>query len=212
LTGLSLNVGDTVSTGTSAGTIITTEQIADLSLDEVDAAKVAAGQKATLTFDAIQELSLAGTVANVSALGTVTQGVVSYEIKVALDTQDPRIKAGMTVNADIQTAVHQNVLTVPSSAIKTQGTQSYVQVFAPPIANTGGTTGVVSTVPPTNVIVTTGISDTLNTEILSGLTAGEQIVTKTTGSAATAAVLTTSASSARGGGGGGLGGGAAIRL
>jgi HlyD family secretion protein len=209
---LALNVGDTVSSGTSAATEITTQDIADLTLNEVDAAKVAAGQKATLTFDAIPDLSLTGSVADVSPLGTVSQGVVSYDVKISFDTQDPRVKAGMTVNADIETAVHQNVLIVPAGAIHTSGTASYVEAFNPALANTGGTSGVASSVAPQNIPVQIGISDDTNTEITSGLTAGEQIVVRTS-SGGTAAKSTAAAATTRSGFGGGAGGAAGgIRL
>jgi HlyD family secretion protein len=208
LADLNLHTGDTVGASTNVSTLITTDEIADLSLNEVDAAKVSAGQKVTLTFDAIPDLTLAGIVANVSPLGTVTQGVVSYDVKISFTTQDARVKAGMTVNADIQTAVHQNVLTVPSGAVKTQSGQTYVQVFNPPLTQTG-TTGILSATPPQNIPVTVGISDDTNTEITSGLTAGEQIVVRTSGG--TAAVVTTGAAGARAGGFGG-GGGGAIRI
>lgn len=202
LTGFNLLRGDTVGNA-SVGTDITTQQIADLSLNEVDAAKISSGQKVTLTFDAIPDLTLAGSVADVSPLGTVTQGVVSYDVKIAFTTQDPRVKAGMTVNADIQTAVHQNVLTVPSSAVKTQNGQTFVQVFTPPLTNTGGTAGVIPATLPQSVPVTTGISDDTNTEITSGLTAGEQIVTRTTGGTSAATTMTTNSGGSRGGFGGG---------
>jgi HlyD family secretion protein len=215
LANLNLHVGDTVGSGTNVATEISNGDIADLSLNEVDAAKVAVGQQATLTFDAIPNLSLAGVVVDVSPLGTVSQGVVSYDVKIGFDTQDPRVKAGMTVNADIQSAVHENVLEVPASAIKTQGAQTYVQVFTPPImgAAASSTSGVVTTQIPVNVPVTVGISDNTNTEIISGLTAGEQIIKNTSGgsSVSTAAAATTRAAGGFGGGAGG-GGAAGIRL
>ena len=215
-------------TGDSAGssaiaTIISKTQVAELSLNEVDATKIKLGQKATLNFDAIDGLTLTGTVAEIDTVGTVTQGVVSYDIKIALDAQDARVKPGMTVNADIQTDVHQNVLTVPASAVKTQGGSSYVQVFSPVIddglVQTAGTQGIIPTTPPQNIPVTVGISDDTNTEITSGLTGGEQIVVRTTTSAKTttpaaAATTRTTGAGAAGarGAAGGFGGGAAIRL
>ena len=65
-----------------------------------------------------------------------------------------------------------------------------------------------SETPPTQVPVEIGISDDTNVEILSGLTAGEQIVTRTTtGTAATAAARTTTAA-ATGGAARGTGGNA----
>lgn len=204
---VSAYVGDTAGS-TAIMSIITPQQIATLSLNEVDAAKVATGNKATLTFDAIEGLSLTGTVAQVSAVGAVSQGVVSYTVEIAFDSQDVRIKPGMTVNAAIQTATKQDVLMVPSSAVKTTGGVSYVQVFKPALAETGSTQGVTSKTAPTRVEVTTGISDDANVEIVSGLTEGQQIVTRTTTGTAAAATSGTG-SGARPSG---IGAGAAIRL
>lgn len=209
---------DQASSGTTLATLITTAQFADLSLNEVDASKVSLGEKATLTFDAIPDLTLTGTVAQISPVGTVTQGVVSYDVKIGFDSQDSRIKSGMTANASIQTAVHQNVLIVPQSAVKTQGGASYVQAFTPPLVATSTTPatpsaqGVVTTQTPVHVSVQTGISDTNNIEVTSGLTEGQQVIVRTiTGTATTP--TTSSAPSilgntggARGGAGGGGGG------
>ncbi|MDB5195077.1 MAG: family efflux transporter subunit, HlyD family secretion protein [Parcubacteria group bacterium] len=108
--------------------LVTKQQLATLSLNEVDAAKVKGGQKVTLTFDAIDGLTINGTVAEVDTVGSVTQGVVSYTVKIAFDSQDTRILPGMTVNATIVTASKDQALVIPSSAIKTQGTQTYVEV------------------------------------------------------------------------------------
>ncbi|MES2203330.1 MAG: HlyD family efflux transporter periplasmic adaptor subunit, partial [Patescibacteria group bacterium] len=189
-------------------TLITNQQLATLSLNEVDAAKVTLGNKATLTYDAIDGLTQTGTVAEIDPAGTVSQGVVSYMIKISLDTQDSRVKTGMTVNASIQTAVHQDVIAVPQTAIKTSGSQSYVLVFSPPISQeeiqAAGAQGVLPVQAPMQMPVTTGISDDTSTEILSGLDAGHQIVVRTTTSAATATTKATpSTTGARGGFGGG---------
>jgi HlyD family secretion protein len=193
--------------GDSAGSasvvsLITPQQMATLSLNEVDAAKVVVGNKATLTFDAIEDLTLTGTVVQIDAVGTVSQGVVSYEIKIAFDSQDARIKPGMTVNAVVQTVIKQDVLRVPTSAVKTQNGVSYVQVFDPALKETGGTQGIAASVSPTRVEVEVGISDDANIEIISGLTEGQQVVTRTiTGSSAK---TTTSPSQNAFGGSGGI--------
>ncbi len=178
ITSVAQYVGDQGGSATLA-TLVTPQQIAKLSLNEVDAAKVKVGQKATLTFDAIEDLTLTGTVAQVDVAGTVSQGVVSYTVDIAFDTQDARIKPGMTVNAAIQTATKQDVLTVPSSAVKTQNGVSFVQVFNPALPETSSTAGVTSATPPQMVEVETGISDDTNIEIVSGLTEGQQVVTRT---------------------------------
>ena len=211
ISAVDVKVGDSASG--AVATVITNSQVVSLNVNEVDAAKLAVGQKATLTFDALSNLTLTGTVVEVSPVGTVSQGVVSYTVQVTLDAQNSSVKSGMTVNATIQTAVHQDVLAVPSSAVKTNNNVSYVQVFTPPLANTGGTAGVASAVVPRQVVVTTGISDNTNVEILSGLAAGEQVVTRTTTSSATPTAATTATTRGGAGGlGGGGGGGGSIRL
>jgi HlyD family secretion protein len=187
--------GDTASG--AVATVITNNQIAQLSLNEVDAAKVSVGDKATLTFDAVSDLTMTGVVVEKDTVGTVSSGVVSYTVKISLDTQDSRISPGMTVNASIQTAVKQNVLVVPTGAVKTKNSVSYVQVFSPALDDEGGSQGVVSKIVPTSVMVTTGISDNTNIEITSGLSGGEQIVTKTISGSATTKTTTTSGSSAK---------------
>ncbi|MGC9602743.1 MAG: efflux RND transporter periplasmic adaptor subunit [Minisyncoccia bacterium] len=210
-----VNPYDQAGSGTTLATLVTTEQYADLSLNEVDAAKIQLGNKVTITFDAIPNLTLTGTVAQIDPVGTVSQGVVTYDVKISFDTQDSRVKTGMSVNASIQTAVAENTLTVPSAAIKTTNGISYVQVFNPPLSTTGTTAsqGVVSVTAPKNVMVTTGISDNTNTQILSGLTLGEQIVVRTTTGNATTVSAAAAATSRTGGAPGGFGGGGgAVRL
>jgi HlyD family secretion protein len=195
---------DTVSTGTAVATLITNQKVAQLSLNEVDATKITVGDKSTLSFDAIDGLT--GSVIEMSSIGTVSQGVVSYTIKIGFDSNDSRVKPGMTVNAAIITAAHQNVLIAPASAIKTQGGASFVQIFSPPIPGAAGNQGVFSATPPQQIAVEVGLSDDTNTEILSGVSGGEQIVVRTI--AGTAQTTQTSAPSILGAGGIRTGGGA----
>lgn len=206
---LSVKQYDTVSTGSSVATIITSQKIAEISLNEIDAAKVKIGQKATLAFDAIDGLSIAGSVAAIDAVGTVSQGVVTYKVQVVFGTQDDRVKSGMSVSTAIITDVKQDVLTVPNSAIKTQGGTSYVEYFDPALTTTGttGSAGIPSTVAPTQRSVVAGLSNDTMTEIVSGLTEGQQIVVRTiAGTAATAtqapSILNAAGVRTQGGGGG----------
>jgi len=187
---------DTVSNGASTATLITTQKIAQLSLNEVDATKINLGNKATITFDAIEDLSLTGEVVEIDAVGTVSQGVVSYKVKIEFDSQDKRIKSGMTVNSSIQTDVRRDVLAVPSGAIKTQNGISFIQVFNPALPKTDGNSGVTSATPPQQVEIKVGISDDTKIEVLSGLEEGEQIVVRTISGAAN----TTAPTNIRGGG------------
>ena len=94
-------------------------EYADLSLNEADVAKVQVGQAATLTFDALPNVTMQGTVASVSDVGTVTSGVVTYDVKIGFNTVNSSdIKPGMTVDASIITASEPMAIQVPSSAVQ----------------------------------------------------------------------------------------------
>jgi HlyD family secretion protein len=182
-------VGDKASLNTAIAIIISKAKLVNITLNEIDAAKVHVGDKATLTFDALEDLKLSAHVSNIDLVGTVSQGVVSYSVEIAFDENDDRVKPGMTVNADITANSKADVLLVPSSAIKTVGGKSFVQVL-PTVYPQGPAmkAGVTSSVAPTNKPVTIGASNDTSVEIISGVVEGDQIVTKTVvGTATTAA-------------------------
>lgn len=176
--------GDSVSSGVAIATLITKQQVAEISLNEVDAAKVKVGQKVTLTFDAVEGLNLTGQVAVVDAIGTVSQGVVTYKVEIGFDTQDERVKPGMSVSSSIITDSRQDVVMVPNSAIKTSNGLSYVEVISNPKAESGSQE-VTSDAAPQERQVEVGLANDSYTEILSGLKEGDQVVTRTVSSATT---------------------------
>jgi len=197
--------------GTAVATLITHQKVATITLNEIDVANIKLGQQATLTFDAIDGLSIAGTVSQIDTIGTVTQGVVNYTVKISFDTQNDQVKPGMSVSAAIITASKTDVLAVPSSAIKTSGDQQYVLILQQAdMQQADSTTAqVTSKNPPAQQAVETGISSDTLTEITSGLQEGDIVVTQTiTGSTKTAASASTGSSVripglTTGGGGGG---------
>lgn len=204
---INVQKGDTVSGGTAVATIITKQKIATITLNEVDIAKIKLGQKATVTFDALPDLSLVGTVAEIDTLGTVSQGVVTYAVKISLDTDDDQVKPGMSATAAIVTDVKPDVLVVPNSTIKTNNGNNYVEMFDTPLpAPQAGIQGSPSAIPPKQVPVTTGLSNDTVTEIVSGIKEGDMIITRTitgTPAATTAASAPSLFGNTRGIGGGG---------
>jgi len=174
--------GDTASAGTAAITLITKQSIAEISLNEVDVAKVKVGQKANLTFDAVNDLNITGEVIQIDTIGTVSQGVVTYNVKIVFDTQDERIKPGMSVSTAIITDSKQDVLLVPNSAIKTVGSASYVEMPDEEIsstANAANNNGVILKKSPRQQLVQIGLVNDSMTEIINGLKENEQVVTQT---------------------------------
>ncbi len=167
--------GGTTTTSSSAGsgapaTIARDGQMGvELSINEIDVTTLAEGQDAEIEFDAVADLKMTGTVDEVATAGTIESGVVSYRVWLTLDGTDERLKTGMSAAATIVTAVERGVLLVPNSAVKTasDGT-SYVQVLE------------TSAAPPEDVTVTTGISNATQTVIVSGISEGASVITKTT--------------------------------
>jgi len=227
VTTLSINNGDQIgnssssgsssktSSGGSSGTSTSSSSsnstpivISDLSqlqaqvqIAETDRPKVKLGQKVELTFDAVTNLTITGKVTEIDAVGTSSSGVVTYNVTISFDVQDPRLNPGMTASASIVTEVRSNVLMVPNAAIKTDSSgASYVQVLDTPTGT------------PRNVTVTTGAAGDTDTEITSGLTGNENVVTQTitTGGSSTAAsrsgLSVLGGGAARGGAGGFRGG------
>ncbi len=109
------------------GTIVTDKKLAQVTINESDIVKVRLGQKATMAFDAIDGLQLTGDVVEINTLGTVTSGVVTYKVKLAFSTNDQRILPNMSVSVDIITDSKDNILYVPSQAVKHDASGYYVE-------------------------------------------------------------------------------------
>ena len=190
---VSIQQYETIGTGTTVATMVSDNQNVNISVNEVDAAKLAVGQKATITFDALPDVSIAGTVSSVNTIGTVSQGVVSYAAVVTFDTPNASVKPGMSATVDIVTGSDTG-LVVPTSAVKTTGGASYIQVFDPPLAGSDAAGGTPSAVPPTRIPVVTGLSDDTNVIIKSGVASGAQVVTQTIAGTATPSAASQSTS------------------
>jgi multidrug resistance efflux pump len=185
----------TVSTGTSSSEnsqSVTSQQIgaiknpngqyqATVSLTEVDVTTVKSGQKATLTLDAYPDNTLTGTILAVSTGGSVSSGVTSYSATILLDNTTLELYTNMAVSATIITSSKENVLLLDTAAISTSGNQSVVLV-----QKDGKITS-------TSVVV--GGSNDTQTEITSGLSEGDTVVT----SSSTASSKSTSSSSSKSG-------------
>jgi HlyD family secretion protein len=135
----------------------------ELRLSENDVVQAAVDQEVKLSIDSISDWSAPGKVTYISPLSSVSNGVVTYQVRVDFADTDSRVKIGMTSNVDIITARKDNVLLVPNSAILPEGSGRVVQIL--------DADGNVQDVP-----IVTGISDGAQTEILSGVSEGQQIL------------------------------------
>lgn len=191
---MNVQKGAQVSASTIIATEITTQKIALVSFNEVDASKIKVGDKVILTFDAIDSLSLTGKIVEIDALGTVASNVVTYGTKITFDTQDDRVKSNMSVNVEVITDVKTDIIVVSNAAVKTDN-GTYVQTL-----DANGQ--------PQNVNVKIGIANDTYTEITQGLNEGDKVVTQTVTTGATTGTQSQQSSGGLripgiGGGGGG---------
>jgi HlyD family secretion protein len=160
-----VSVGDKVTASTSVVLLVDTGEVEiDAAVDEIDVAKVKAGQMVGATLDAIPNAMLRGKVIAVSPIAQMQAGVVTY--KVSIEVQNARgveLREGMTTSVDIVVERKDNVLLVPSRAIRRNVPDRVVDVAI----GEGGTE---------ERPVEIGSSDAMRTEILSGLEEGEKIV------------------------------------
>lgn len=159
---------------------------------EVDAPKIQAGQKAIVTLDAFTGKTYVGTVEQVDTAGAISSGVVTYNVFVSFLAPPENIRPGMSVTVNIETARKDDILFIPSGAIQNTGGETTVRVL-----NNGN----VASVP-----VVTGLTSESDTEIVSGLTDGQTVVTAiVTGSSASSGTSPFSGGLRFGGFGGGGG-------
>lgn len=228
---VSAAVGQQTNSQAGIATIITKDKIAQISLNEIDIVNVKLGQSVDLSFDAIPGEKFKGIVSQIDTIGISTSNVVSFAVKISIPNADERIKSGMSVTAEIIIEGKENVLTVPSGTIKSEGDKFYVMKLKGGSTNTNQVSTTTASTTRGNfpgrknrnitvaaadadnekVYVTVGMTNDIDTEILEDegntLREGDKVVSKTVSSGAV--TTTTSAPSAFslfGGGNRGVGG------
>jgi RND family efflux transporter MFP subunit len=166
------------SAGSTSGSTNSAVEISDLStlrarvsINEADLVSVKVGQKASVTFDALSGVVTTGTISAIAPTGTNSSGVITYNVDITLDFIDPALRPTMSCTAEIVTEVRENTLAVPSSAVHTDATTQAKYAI---VQATDG--------PTKQVPVTTGKVVGTQTEILTGLTEGQVVLTSATAS------------------------------
>jgi HlyD family secretion protein len=131
--------------------------------EETDAALVQPNQHVNVTFDALPGLTRDATLSTIAPAGTQIQDVNNYYATIVLNDTDPRLRAGMTAEARVVVGGVTGVLVVPTAAIQRGGNAGVVQLLQP-----DGTTR--------QVQVQLGMIGDTTTQIIDGLTEGQQIV------------------------------------
>jgi HlyD family secretion protein len=98
LASLQVRTGEQVAAGMPIAELgdLSAWQIETVDLTELDIVRVQPGQKVALTFDAIPDLELPGTVVQVKPLGVERLGDMTYVVVVRPDVTDARLRWNMT--------------------------------------------------------------------------------------------------------------------
>ena len=90
--------------------------IADI--DEADIGGVKEGQRVTFTVDAFPDDHFEGQVTQVRQQATTESNVVTYEVVISAPNNDLKLKPGLTANVTIYTMEKNDVMAVPSKALR----------------------------------------------------------------------------------------------
>ncbi len=104
----------------------------EVSVDEVDVARIGVGQRTSISLDALPDQLLGGAVERIAPTGKTDSGVVSYRVRILLDAVGKAVplRAGMTATADIVVQEIQDAVLVPNWAVRRdrETGKAYVQL------------------------------------------------------------------------------------
>lgn len=178
--------GQTINSSQTSPTVV---QIADLTsmtnkmqIAEGDATKVKAGQTVNFTILSEPDTPISAKLDSVDpGLTTMSQGSYSkstdttsnaiyYYARATVPNPEGKLAIGMTTQNTVEIASADNVLMVPTVAIKTKDGKKFVRVLG---ANNQAV----------DREIQTGLKDSMNTEVKSGLNEGEKVVMSEMGAA-----------------------------
>jgi HlyD family secretion protein len=194
-----VDVGQTVAASLQAPTLFTiaqdlSEMQVNTSIDEADIGQIKKGQEVLFTVDAYPELTFDGKVKQVRLSPEIVQNVVTYQVILEVSNPELLLKPGMTANVTILVDHREDVLKVPTGAlrfrpptqedesgqarpesgIRPTGSQSAMAgTFPPPASPTSGNKQAKIWIldqeqKPQPIPVQLGISDGSSVEIVSG--------------------------------------------
>lgn len=148
-------------------------------VDEADIGGVAVGNRVNFTVDAYPDDTFEGVVKQVRLEATTTNNVVTYEVVISAPNADLKLKPGLTANVTIFTKEQANILSVANKALRFTPTKETVGKDMK-IVDCKGKNKVWTLNGNTLIAhsVNIGQSDAMHTQIISGIKAGQSVVTE----------------------------------
>lgn len=174
--------GQTVAASYSTPTLFTIAQdltdmrvIADV--DEADIGEVEVGQRVSFTVDAYPGETFEGQVTQVRLEATTESNVVTYEVVISASNKDLKLKPGLTANVTIFTLERNNIVSVPTKALRFTPTKEMLNP-GEKIEDCQGVHKVWVREGKTlkAYAVKTGITNGTRTQIVSGIKEGAEVI------------------------------------
>ena len=168
-----VNVGDPVVPLTSyqPGTELAT--VADMNdlvfkgtVDEIDVGKIEVGMPCRIKVGALPDEIVTGRLARIAPQAQKSEGATLFDVEIELDPdQAVTLRAGYSANADVVIREKSDIVLIPERLVLFEDENTFVEIpGAGPEAE------------PEKIPVELGLSDGLNVEIVSGLSAGDEVV------------------------------------
>jgi len=163
--GNSVIQSNTFNDGTSIASVaFMQDMIFEGKVDETEVGKIKEGMPIELEIGAIEKEKFMASLEYISPKGKAENGAIQFEIKANVQLKEGQfIRAGYSANANIVLARKDSVLVIPEGCLKFKNDSAFVEVE--------------KAIPQTfeKRKVTTGISDGINIEIVSGLSKTEKV-------------------------------------
>ncbi|HEY3825169.1 MAG TPA: efflux RND transporter periplasmic adaptor subunit [Bryobacteraceae bacterium] len=167
-------VGDAVSSilvlGSSATLIMTVGDLNEVyvkgKVDESDIGRVYLGQPARISVESFKDQKFEGHVTKISPMGAEKDNVTTFEVRVSISNEKHILKAQMTANAEIILEERKGVLAIPEGAVFYNKDKSTAAQIPDPTNEKG----------LRRIAIATGISNGSKTEVVRGLTEGQQVI------------------------------------
>lgn len=169
-----VEVGDAVSSilqlGSQATLVMTLGDMSQLfvegRVDESDVGRVFVGQSARVKVDAFRDKSFPGKVVRIAPLGIEKDNVIGFDVRVSIVDEEKILRARMSANAEIVIEERKQVLLIPESAVVyDRDRETFADLYDP------AAEGMKRRVP-----IRIGAGNGTITEVLEGLSEGDQVV------------------------------------
>jgi len=169
ITYLDIKVGHEIEAQTTTQVTITdlSKIHIEADIDEIDIGKIKEVQKALIVLDTYPDEELIGNIYYISQMGDESTGAITYEVRFDIkDNKGLEIRTLMSTTIDIEIEGRKNVLILPNNTITEKDNKKFVtQVIGEERKE---------------IEIETAYSDEVNTEIVSGLKEGDEVIIKKT--------------------------------